>query len=268
MKTKPLISWPGGKTRMLPKLLPHIPEKSGYIEVFGGGAALLLAKQPSKLEVYNDVNGEVVNLYRVAKYHPAALAEEIQGMPISREFLCQIGQALGTNYLTDLQRAALFLHANKASFGGAGKSFPVCRQPHTAPVISRDSLMQSIREFSRRMERVLIESLDYRRIFQNYDHPENFMFLDPPYYNAKPTNYNGWSEDEMREFAGHVSSLQARWIITVDDSPLNRSLWHNHYMEAVTTRNGCGNHAKIPVRHFGELIIHSQSPQQTARMAA
>ncbi len=255
---------------MLPKLLPHIPEKAGYIEVFGGGAALLLAKPPSKLEVYNDVNGEVVNLYRIAKYHPEALATEIETMPVSRDFLHQIGEALGTNCLTDIQRAGFFLHANKASFGGGGTSFPVCRSPHTAPVISRDSIIAAIRGFSRRMERVLIESLDYRRIFQNYDHPENFMFLDPPYFNAKRTNYDGWSEDEMREFAGHVAKLKSDWILTVDDSPLNRSLWRNHYMEAVTTRNGCGNHAKIPVRRFGELIIHSRPPRKkpAARLAA
>jgi DNA adenine methylase len=260
MKIKPLISWPGGKTRMLPKLLPHIPAQGGYIEVFGGGAALLLAKPPAKLEVYNDVNGDVVNLYRVAKYHADGLATEIQGMPISRQFLHEIGQVLETNFLTDIQRAALFLHANKGSFGGNGSSFPVSRQPHTRPVISRESLMQSIEAFSLRMERVLIESLDYRRIFANYDHPENFMFLDPPYYNAKPTNYSGWSEDEMREFASHVAKLRSRWIITVDDSPLNRSLWHGHHMEAVSTRNGCGNHAKVAPRYFGELIIHSQAP--------
>jgi DNA adenine methylase len=255
---------------MLPKLLPHIPEKAGYIEVFGGGAALLLAKPPSKLEVYNDVNGEVVNLYRIAKYHPDALTSEIETMPVSRDFLRQIGEVLGTNYLTDVQRAALFLHANKASFGCKGTSFPVLRSPHSAGVNSRDALMQSIRAFSRRMERVLIEALDYRRIFQNYDHPENFMFLDPPYYNAKRTNYNAWTEDEMREFADHVSRLQAQWILTDDDSPLNRSLWHRHHIEAVTTRNGCGNHAKIPVRHFGELIIYSSPPRKTpaARITA
>lgn len=252
---------------MLSKLLPHIPAKGGYIEVFGGGAALLLAKPPVKLEVYNDVNGDVVNLYRVAKYHPEALATEIEGMPISRQFLHEIGQVLQTNFLTDIQRAGLFLHANKGSFGGNGSSFPVCRQPDTHPVVARETLMKSIREFSKRMERVLIESLDYRRIFLNYDHPENFMFLDPPYYNAKPTNYNGWSEDEMREFASHVAKLKSRWIITVDDSPLNRSLWRKHHIEAVTTRNGCGNHGKLAVRHFGELIIHSHSPKKS-QMAA
>lgn len=249
---------------MLTKLLPHIPEKAGYIEVFGGGAALLLDKPPSKLEIYNDINSDVINLYKVAKHHPDALAKEIETMPISRQLLKEIGQLTQTNTLTDIQRAAYFLHANKASFGSAGKSFPVSRDPNTCPVISRDSLMNLIQAFSKRISRVLIESLDYRRIFQNYDHKDNFMFLDPPYYLAKPTNYNGWSEEQMREFADHVSKLKSRWIITVDDSELNRSLWQNHHIESVTTRNGCGNHAKLGVRHFGELIIHSQKPLCTA----
>lgn len=245
---------------MLSKLLPHIPANAGYIEVFGGGAALLLSKPKSKLEVYNDIHNDVVNLYRVAKHHPDALASEIQHMPISRTLLKDIVDVSKTNHLTDIQRAAHFLHANKASFGGGGTSFPVCRQPDTNPVIARASLTRAIHEFSQRTQQVLIECLDYRKIFRNYDHPSNFMFLDPPYYQAKPTNYSGWSEVEMREFAHHVSRLKSRWIITVDDSALNRSLWQDYHFEAIQTRNGCGNHSKVPLRYFGELIIHSHPP--------
>lgn len=253
---------------MLPKLLPHIPEKSGYIEVFGGGAALLLAKPKSKLEVYNDINSEVVNLYRIAKYHPDALAQELQNMPVSRAFLRDTLQVSTTNWLTDLQRAAIYLHANKASFGGKGTSFPVCRAPDASPVISRQNITQLIQHFSERMSQVLIENLDYRRIFTNYDHPGNFIFLDPPYYNAQTTNYPGWNEFEMKEFAAHVEQLQARWLITVDDSPLNRGLWKGRHIEAVQTRNGFGNHAKTPTRNFGELIIHSHRPPGTHKKAA
>lgn len=64
MKIKPLISWPGGKTRHLKNLLPYVPTgpRSGYIEVFAGGCALLLAKAKSRLEVVNDINGDLINL--------------------------------------------------------------------------------------------------------------------------------------------------------------------------------------------------------------
>lgn len=242
---------------MLSKLLPHIPAQGGYIEVFGGGAALLLAKPPSRLEVYNDIDGQIINLYRVAKHHPEALAHEIQLMPVSRDYMRHSIQLRDTQALTDLQRAALFLHANKASFGGNGTSFPVSRDPNTRPVISKDSIQHLIHSFAKRMSGVLIENLSYERIFQNYDHLGNFMFLDPPYYLAKPTNYLGWNEDQMTQFASQVAQLKSRWILTVDDSDLNRSLWHDHKIEPIQTRNGCGNHSKVSTRYFGELIIHS-----------
>lgn len=265
-KTRPLLTWAGGKTRLLSKLLPHIPPASGYIEVFGGGAALLLAKSPSKFEVYNDLRGDVVNLYKVAKYHPDALVAEFLDMPCSREFLKQTQDVVGSLAMTDIQRAAIFLHNNKCSFGGNGYSFPVSRVPAT-PVPSKEYLAKLVHDFSERMGRVLIENLDYRRIFRNYDHPRNFMFLDPPYYKANAPQYAGWNEDEMREFAEHVSKLESRWIITVDDSTLNRELWKDHFMESVSTRNGIGNQA-AGIRFFGELIIHSHEPSKQDLQAA
>lgn len=52
-------------------------------------------------------------------------------------------------------------------------------------------------------------------------------------------------------------TLKSRWIVTLDDSPLNRSLWKGHDVDQITTRNGSGNQALSPDRRFGELIIHS-----------
>lgn len=88
MKCKPLITWPGGKTRHLKRLLPHVPtgRGTGYIEPFAGGCALLLAKEKSSLEVVNDINGDLINLYRVAAAHPDELARILESFPpASRE---------------------------------------------------------------------------------------------------------------------------------------------------------------------------------------
>lgn len=70
--------WPGGKRALKGTLLKLIPEHSLYVEVFAGSAKLLFAKAPSKMEVMNDLNGEVINFFRVAKHRPAELAERLE----------------------------------------------------------------------------------------------------------------------------------------------------------------------------------------------
>ncbi len=66
---KPIIPWIGGKRRLAKHLLPLFPAHGCYVEPFAGGAALFFMKEPSKVEVPNDINGELINLYRVVQHH-------------------------------------------------------------------------------------------------------------------------------------------------------------------------------------------------------
>lgn len=257
MTTKPIISWPGGKTRLLKQIVPHIPANSGYVEVFAGGCAVLLAKARSKLEVVNDIHSDIVTLYRVAKHHPDALAAELLLMPGSRQYLLDCIALLKTGALTDLQRAAMFLHANKTSFCANGESFAVAKNPGSSAFASRSALIDRIGQFSLRMSQVAIEHMDYRRLLKTYDHPGNLFFLDPPYLNADIKNYRGWTEIEMGQFHAAVTALAGRWIVTVDSSAFNQSLWRGHDIHLVLSRNGVGNQGISPGRTFGEMIIYS-----------
>ena len=85
--TKPLIKRPGGKSRMLPTLIPMIDAHAHrvYVEPFCGGAAVLAAKKPSEHEVLNDLDGDLVNLYRQVKYHADELVREMQWMVEARK---------------------------------------------------------------------------------------------------------------------------------------------------------------------------------------
>ena len=264
MKTKPLISWPGGKTRLLKHLLPYIAPERGYIEVFAGGCALLLAKERSTLEVANDLNGDIINLFRVANYHPDELSKEIQRLPASRQLLAHSVQLLRTDALTDVQRAARFLYANKASFAGTGTSLAIARAPESRAFLGTEAIIERILAFSQRFDKVIIENLDYRRCLRLYDHPGNLFFLDPPYLDSKASNYRGWKQEEMQEFHDHVVALSGQWIVTVDDSLFNRQLWQGHDILFLTTANGATNKAKDPGKRFGEMIIYSPGVRTAA----
>jgi len=119
-KVKPVIKWPGGKTRLLKHLLP-LPPHTCFVEAFAGGAALLLAKQPSPVEVLNDLNGDLINLYRQLKYHAEAVIAELQWMPFSRELM---REWIANPGLTEIQRAARWIRCNSISFGGGGAAMP------------------------------------------------------------------------------------------------------------------------------------------------
>ena len=104
------ISWIGGKKLLRRQILEQFPDSGTYdryIEVFGGAAWVLFARdRHAEMEVYNDVNGQLVNLFRVVKYHPEALQKELDWILMSREqFFDAIQEVRG---LTDIQRAARF----------------------------------------------------------------------------------------------------------------------------------------------------------------
>src|SRR6185295_16479727 len=98
---RPLVRWPGGKTRLLSKILPLIPPHVCYCEPFAGGLAVLLAKPRSKIEVVNDLNGDLVALYRCAQYHLDELCRELEFMIGSRRNLVDYVAQPG---ITDIQR--------------------------------------------------------------------------------------------------------------------------------------------------------------------
>jgi DNA adenine methylase len=261
MTTKPLIRWPGGKTRLLKLLLPLIRPHTIFVEAFAGGAAVTLAKDPSKVEVINDINGELVNLYRHAQFHIDALVAEVEFTLNSRADLEALIEQPG---LTGLQQAARYLLRNRLSFGGGGSSFAVSRaqaQP------SRSAVLEKLRAFNARLDKVAVENLPYERLMKNYDSPGTFWFFDPPYTVGEVDTYAAWDEARMAGFAEAVAGLQGDWLVTVNDTPENRGLFRGHEIRPVVTPSGAVNRRNRPDATFAELIIRrrvKRSPRASA----
>ena len=121
--TKPLVPWMGGKRRLAATLVPMIPEHVCYVEPFAGAGGLFFNKPESKVEVINDINFDLINLYRVVKYHFEELIKQFKWVLTSRENWDKT-IATPADTLTDVQRAARFLYLQKLAFGGktAGQS--------------------------------------------------------------------------------------------------------------------------------------------------
>ena len=134
--TNPIIPWIGGKRRLVDMLLKRFPVHDCYVEVFAGGAAVYFARHPADVEVLNDVNGDLVNLYRVVTHHLEEFVRQFKWALTSRQVFKWM-QDTKPETLTDIQRATRFYYLQRSAFGGkvTGQTFGVAATapPHRNP---------------------------------------------------------------------------------------------------------------------------------------
>lgn len=222
---KTLFPWPGGKTRLLQHLLPLLSDNphTCYVEAFAGGAALLFAREPAKIEVLNDTHGELVRLYRVVANHLDEFVRQFRWSLTSREMFkwCQL-QHVDT--LTDIQRAARFFYLQRHAFGGkvAGQTLGV--GPTSAKSINLLRLEEDLSAAHLRLHGVVIEHLTWQQCVAKYDRPGTLFFLDPPYWET--TGYrDGFEFTEYEQLATALAGLKGRAILTINDHPDMRRLF-------------------------------------------
>src|SRR5450755_2684610 len=152
----------GGKNRLATKIISLLPEHTTYVEPFAGGAQVLFHKQPSEVEVLNDLDFDVVNFFRVCQWHYEELVRYLQYCLVSRK-LHELHLATNPATLTDIQRAGRFFYLQKNSFGGL-----VLRQKFHYGVTQPSNynlarIPEIIERTHKRLTRVQIESLPYER---------------------------------------------------------------------------------------------------------
>jgi DNA adenine methylase len=249
---KPAFPYPGGKTRLLGHILPLIPEHRAYVEPFAGGLAVLLAKPQSVLEVVNDFSSDIVNFYRYTRHHPTALLAELNGIYRlnSREDFALLLANPGS---TDLQRAARWFLLLVCSFGAKSESWG--RAPHCGyHGWSPDRHEALITRLSERLQRVAIEHGDWEKVVQDYDAPDAFFFLDPPYVASRKTAYAPFSEAEMERVRRRLDKLKAKWLLTCDDSPQCRRIFTGLPAKPIGIKYALGTIYGTP-KTSGELLV-------------
>lgn len=253
-RTRPLVKWPGGKSSLLKHLLPLIPAERGcYCEVFGGGAAVLLAKPrtPGQAEVYNDWDAALVNAFRQVKHHPEEVLRELAWRPNSR---AEMKRQLAAPALTEIQRAAEFLQQRMISFGGDGKSFGVQKSTGGGACSSREFLELKVREFAARFDKVAVENLDWQRCLTLYDSPATVFFLDPPYIGGQQKAYASWTLADFQTLRAALARLKGRWILSCNDAPELRELFAGCEIRSVNRATGISSANKNKDRYH-ELIV-------------
>jgi Site-specific DNA methylase len=211
------MSWVGGKKALRDEVLIRFPPwYYRYVEVFGGAGWVLFGKPHGEggFEVFNDMNSNLVNLYRCVRDEPERLIRELEYTLNSREDFNLIRRDLvHKTDLTDIKRAAMFYQLIKHSYGSALKSFGAV--PH-----SMWASFPMIHLAASRLQRVVIENKDFESIIKTYDRPDTFFYLDPPYYNTE--NYYkdvSFENADHERLASALFGIEGKFLLSYNDCP-------------------------------------------------
>ena len=225
-KPQPLVPWMGGKRRLAKHLIPLFPEHQCYVELFAGGAALFfLRPEKAKTEVLNDLNGGLINLYRVVQHHFDEFVRQFEWTLTSREVFARL-QATPPESMTDIQRAARFFYLQHTAFG-----VKVTDQHFGTATTGRGfnaaDIAGRLKAAQQRLGGVYIENEPWQRCFKRYDRPHTFFYADPPYWQTAgyPQDF-GWEEYER--LAEAMGSMQGKMMLSINDHPDITALFNSY----------------------------------------
>lgn len=205
------FSWPGGKTRSVECILKYLPYRKIYVEPFGGSATVLLARNASDLEVFNDRHAGVTQFYRCMRNKDMMerFCNLIQLMPHSREEF-DFTRANWDIVNDEVLRAVYWYFLTVTSFSSIGRHWGRSINGNNqmiSKILNKLPLFPKIYE---RMQHVQIENMDWEQLCTDYDNSEAVFYMDPPYLGAQEGNYkyNFTREDHYR-FLSKVFTMKA-----------------------------------------------------------
>ena len=242
------IKWIGGKKLLRKRITEKFPEKiDKYVEVFGGAGWVLFHKERhAEKEVYNDINSELVNLFRMVKHHPEAVQKELEYMLNSREMYNEY-YTQDIRHRTEIQRAARYFFLIKVSFGAKITSFGCSART--------DLQIKDLSEVQKRLSRVLIENKSFEKLIKAQDGEGTLFYCDPPYY--KTEKYYDMSDSVFGKeqhilLRDILREIKGKFVFSYNDDPFIRELYQEFHIEAVERGNNLSNAAG---KKYKELII-------------
>lgn len=261
------ISWVGGKKALRDLIYQRMPKEFGrYIEVFGGGGWVLFGRKPgSVMEVYNDFNSDLANMFRCIRDRPMALLKELGFLPLNgrdefnvlknflekeeftNEYLqeeIEIAQRdltapqfdeiklllLKNAQMNDVKRAAAFYKLIRLSYGSG------CTSYGCQPFDIRRTF-DLIWQASRRLKDTVIENKDFEALIKQYDRENAFIYCDPPYYQTEGHYEVVFRKEDHFRLRDTLVSCQGKWLVSYNDCEFIRELYKDFSIEAISRIN-------------------------------
>lgn len=235
VRVKSVLKYPGAKNRLAPWICEYIPKHDVYLEPFAGSLAVLFNKKRSHIETVNDIDGEIVNFFRILRDRSAELERAIELTPYSRSEY----KAAYESANDDLERARRFAVKCWMGFGCGNlyqngfKSGQQTNSPNPAKAWSE--LPETLKLATDRLKGVQIENLPALELIERYNTKDVFIYADPPYLHGIRKNYlykfemqDAEHEELLRVLVGHPGKIL---LSGYDNDMYNDMLpkWHKVY---------------------------------------
>jgi len=247
---KPPFSYYGGKQRLASKIVRLIPKHTVYVEPFAGGAAVFFAKPRSDVtntnhyrEVLNDIDGDIVNFYRVLQDKKKAeeLIWRLQFTPYSLEEH-QLSMVISKNPsgFNEVERAwAFFVDINMSFAYKRGGGWRRCVYSEN-PACTWHNRCSRLSESLERMAGVYIEHLDAIECISKWDAPQTLFYLDPPYVGTEQGHYSGYTQEDFEELIDTLEQCQGSFLLSCYDNPAIPKHWERFEFKAYCSASGKG----------------------------
>ncbi|SRR5581483_7467565 len=228
------IAYFGGKSRLAPTIIKQIPKHTCYVEPFAGAAWVFFKKPPSRVEVLNDRDDNIVNIYRVIQHHPEEFLRQFKTLLISRKIF-ELMKRHDDECLTDIHRAVKWFYILRASFGGHGVGANFGYGTSRPSNLNVTDLEPRILEIHWRLAKVTIEALPYQQILDRYDRQHTFFYIDPPYWGFKAYRFNFEAKD-FAELAAELKQIKGKFLMSLNDCKEVRAALAGFKIETVAAR--------------------------------
>lgn len=234
------LNYFGGKSRLAEKIVSMIPVHTCYCEPFCGAAWILFTKEPSKVEIINDLDNELVTFWRVVQNHLTAFLEYFKYAIVSRQ-LWELEKQKAPDTLTDIQRAVRYYYLQRLGFAGKTKSRSFAPGTDRPMNLILTSIEETLLEVHWRLQRVTVERINALDCIERYDRPHTFFYIDPPYF------FNGndyavrFDKDDFIRLRETLLKVKGKFIVSLNDCKEVRALFKSFRIQRVKLKYSSGN---------------------------
>ncbi len=250
MRLNSFTGWIGGKKLLRNEIVNRFPEDiERYIEVCGGAGWILFHKdRHANMEVYNDANGDLVNLFRCIKYHCPEVKRELSFMLNSREFFDDFKSQFEAKGLTDIQRAARFFMLLKTSYGSKGRSYGCIKKDINVAI-------DYLTDIQKRLSSVVVENKDFEDLINVYDRPGALFYVDPPYYGTEGYYQALFTPADHVRLNEKLKTIKGKFLLSYNDCDFVRELYKGFTIEEVSRNDNLRTRYESLGHTYHELLI-------------
>lgn len=256
---KGFLPWLGGKhylAKQIVSVIDGVPHRC-YCETFMGAAHVFFRREPAAVEVLNDLNSELVTLFRVLQWHLEEFLRYFKWALVSRDEFARLNRQ-PPDTLTDIQRAARMYYLQKLSFGGRVTNRSFQAKSEGKPQLNLLRIEEELSQVHLRLARVQSENLPWQECIRRYDRPHTLFYVDSPYYGVEDYYGKGlFKRSDFAELADVLANIKGQFLLSLNDRPEVRRLFKGFHIQGVTTRYPVGNRSPTHVDRAQELLISS-----------